>query len=248
MNLMNMLTSVLTSGAALDALSAKTGLSKKQLKMIIAIAVPLLLKKMTSNASSQNGASSLLGALTQHQSKREIPEQLENADTEDGAKIVGHILGDEQDDLISKVAQEAGADPKDVNIVLGNISPTIMNGLSAATQSASAQQSSGLDLSDGFDLSDVMGLLGGAGAAGSAASGSGASGGGLGGLGGGGLLGSLFGGGSGPAGTASAAAGSGAAGGGLGGLFGSLLGASAPEEDQSVNGTQLIQSLLSMMK
>ncbi|MBQ9060165.1 MAG: DUF937 domain-containing protein [Firmicutes bacterium] len=221
MNLMNMLTSVLTSGAALDALSAKTGLSKKQLKMIIAIAVPLLLKKMTSNASSQNGASSLLGALTQHQSKKEIPEQLENADTEDGSKIVGHILGDDRDDLVKEVAAQAGADPKDVNIVLGNISPTIMNGLSAATQSASAQQTSGVDLSDGFDLSDVMGLLGGAAPGNS-----------------GGLLGSLLGGGS---------AGSAASGGGLGGLLGSLMGASAPEEAQSGNGHQLIQSLLSMM-
>ena len=45
MNLMNMLTSALTSGAALEALSAKTGLSQKQLKLIIAIAIPLLLRK-----------------------------------------------------------------------------------------------------------------------------------------------------------------------------------------------------------
>ena len=36
--------------------------------------------------------------------------------------------------------------------------------------------------------------------------------------------------------------------GGLGNLFGSLLGAAKPEQDQGSNGTQLIQSLLSMMK
>ncbi|MBQ9015117.1 MAG: DUF937 domain-containing protein [Firmicutes bacterium] len=241
MNLMNMLTSALTSGAALKALSAKTGLSEKQLKMIIAIAVPLLLKKMTSNASNQSGATSLLGALTQHQSKKGIPEQLESADAEDGSKIVGHILGDERENLVNEVAAQAGADPKDVNIVLGNISPTVMNGLSAATESASAQQSSGVNLSDGFDLSDVMGLLGGAASQGSSQAGLGqeapASGVGS-------LLGSLFGGAPASAGSAS----SGAASGGLGSLFGSLLGASAPEEDHSVNGTQLIQSLLSMMK
>lgn len=222
MNLMNMLTSALTSGAALEALSAKTGLSQKQLKLIIAIAIPLLLRKMTSNASSQNGASSLLGALTQHQSKKEIPEQLENADVEDGAKIVGHILGDEQEDLVKEVAAQADVDPKDVNIVLGNISPTIMNGLSAATESASAQQSSGVDLSDGLDLSDVMGLLGGAASQGAAEE---------------------------PLQELGGAQGLGGAGGLLGSLFGSLMGgASAPEEDHNVNGTQLIQSLLSMMK
>lgn len=223
MNLMNMLTSALTSGAALEALSAKTGLSQKQLKLIIAIAIPLLLRKMTSNASSQNGASSLLGALNQHQSKKEIPEQLENADVEDGAKIVGHILGDEQEDLVREVAAQADVDPKDVNIVLGNISPTIMNGLSAATESASAQQSSGVDLSDGLDLSDVMGLLGGAASQGAAAAPSQSS-------------------------DDSPVQSLGGAGGLLGSLFGSLMGASAPEEDHNVNGTQLIQSLLSMMK
>lgn len=231
MNLMNILTSALTSGAALEALSAKTGLSQKQLKLIIAIAIPLLLRKMTSNASSQNGASSLLGALTQHQSKKEIPEQLENADVEDGAKIVGHILGDEQEDLVKEVAAQANVDPKDVNIVLGNISPTIMNGLSAATESASAQQSSGVDLSDGLDLSDVMGLLGGAASQAAAEAPAQDSGDapaqGLGG---------------------SPVQGLGGAGGLLGSLFGSLMGgASAPEEDHNVNGTQLIQSLLSMM-
>ena len=216
MNLMNMLVKALTSGAALQALSAKTGLSEKQLKMIIMIAVPLLLRRMTTNASSQNGANSLLGALTQHQSKQSVDAQLENADAEDGSKIVGHILGEDRETLIDQVAKEADVDPKDVNIVLGNISPTIMNGLSAATETASSQQSSGVDLSDGFDLSDVMGLLGGM-------SGSGAS----------------------------AESGEPAGGeplGGLGNLFGSLLGAAKPEQDQSSNGTQLIQSLLSMMK
>lgn len=222
MNFMNMITSALTSGAALQALSAKTGLSEKQLKMIIMIAIPLLLRRMTSNASSQNGANSLLGALTQHQNREAVDAQLENADAEDGSKIVGHILGDDRDSVVEQVAKETDVDPKDVNIVLGNISPTIMNGLSAATETASTQQSSGVDLSDGFDLSDVMGLLGGM-------SGSGAS-----------------------AGSDSAAdgepAGGESAGGGLANLFGSLLGASKPEQDQNINGTQLIQSLLSMMK
>jgi len=216
MNLMNMLVKALTSGAALQALSAKTGLSEKQLKMIIMIAVPLLLRRMTTNASSQNGANSLLGALTQHQSKQSVDAQLENADAEDGSKIVGHILGEDRETLIDQVAKEAEVDPKDVNIVLGNISPTIMNGLSAATETASSQQSSGVDLSDGFDLSDVMGLLGGmSGSGASAESGE-------------------------PAGSEPL--------GGLGNLFGSLLGAAKPEQDQGSNGTQLIQSLLSMMK
>ncbi len=204
MNLLNILMKSLTSGAALEALSAKTGLSEKQLKLILAIAIPLLLKKMTSNASSQNGANSLLGALTQHQSSKSIAEQLDEADEEDGAKIVGHILGEDKDDLMSSVASQAGASEDDVAKVLGNISPSVLNGLSSATASAKAEKS-GVDLSDGVDMNDVLGLLGGSG---------------------------LFGGGN----------SSGA------GLLGSLLGGAAPQEDQSINGTQLVNTLLSMMK
>ncbi len=226
MNLLKMLTNMLTSSSALQALSAKTGLPPKTLKMIIMIAVPLLLKRMTGNAASQNGASSLLGALAQHKSTKAVGDQLENVDQEDGAKIVGHILGEDQDDIVRTVAKEAGADPQDVSKVLGSISPTIMNGLSAATESASGKKKQGFDLSDGFDMTDLMALFGGAAGAGQA---SGQSAGGFSGL----------------LGEASPAQSAGF--GGLGSLFGSLLGAQTPETDQSVNGTQLIQSLLSIM-
>lgn len=220
MNLLNVLMNSLMSGSAIQALSAKTGLSEKQLKMILAIAIPLLIKKMTSNAASQTGANSLLGALGQHQNSRNIQSQLEEADEEDGAKIVGHILGDDRDQLVQSVAGEAGVAEQDVERVLGNISPSILSGLSAATSAAQGQQASGVDLSDGLDLGDVLSMFGGAPQ--QPASG-----------GIGGLLGSLFGGGA-PAQSS-------------GGLLGSLLGGGQPEQDQSINGTQLIQSLLQLM-
>ena len=223
MNLLSVLTNSLMSGGAVQALSAKTGLSEKQLKMILAIAIPLLIKKMTSNASSQAGANSLLGALGQHQNARSIEAQLKEADEEDGAKIVGHILGDEKDDLIQSVAGETGVDAQDVSKVLGNISPSILSGLSAATSAASAQQSSGVDLSDGLDLGEVLTMFGGVQQQQQQPAGGLA-----------GLLGSLAGGGN-------------AAGNAGGGLFGSLFGGAQPEQNQSVNGTQLIQSLLSLM-
>lgn len=220
MNFLNVLTNSFMSGPVLETLSAKTGLTQKQLKMILAIAIPLLIKKMTSNASSQAGANSLLGALGQHTNKGSIQGQIDEVDEEDGSKIVGHILGDDRDQLVMSVAAETGVDPQDVEKVLGTISPSVLSGLSAATTTASTQQASGVDLSDGFDMGDLMGMLGG-GSAGSSSGGAG------------GLLSSLFGGGK-PAQSS-------------GGLLGSLMGGGQPEQDQSANGNQLIQSLLSLM-
>ncbi len=230
MNLLSILTSALTSGSALQALSAKTGLSEKQLKLILAIAIPLLLKKMTSNASNQSGANSLLGALAQHQGTKSVEDQLNEADTEDGAKIVGHIFGDDQDNLVNSVAEEAGVESDQVRGVLDIISPTVLNGLSAATQSAQTQQASGVNLADGIDLGDILGLLGGASAAPAQQVQQPS---------GGGLLASLFGG------AAPQPVQQSAGGGLLASLFG---GAAQPEQDHSVNGTQLINTLLSLMK
>ena len=161
MNLLNMLNSALTSSAALHALSEKTGLSEKQIAAIIAIALPLLLKGLTNNASSQSGASSLLEALGQHQNNQPVAQQLQEADLDDGMAILGHILGGNQGSVLEEVSDQTGVDPQNIMSVLGQIAPFLLSGLSATANSANSQQQSGVDLSDGFDLGDLMGMLGG---------------------------------------------------------------------------------------
>ncbi|MBQ5489407.1 MAG: DUF937 domain-containing protein [Oscillospiraceae bacterium] len=155
MNLLSILLSVLTSGNALTALSKKTGISKSMLKKLIPLAVPLLLRYMTGNAASQAGASSLLGALTQHTSKKPVSLQIEEADETDGGKIVGHILGDSRDSETGSLASGAGLSRGDVNKVLSVLAPALLCSLSAAKSKAD-----GVDLSDGLDLSDVAAMLG----------------------------------------------------------------------------------------
>ena len=161
MNLLNMLNSALTSSAALQALSEKTGLSEKQIAAIIAVALPLLLKGLTNNASSQTGASSLLEALGQHQNTQPVAQQLQEADPADGMAILGHILGGNQESTLGDMSGQTGVDPQSIMSVLGNIAPFLLSGLSATANSANSQQQSGADLSDGFDLGDLFGMLGG---------------------------------------------------------------------------------------
>ena len=77
MNLLGILLKALLSEGALKALAKKTGLNSKQLKKVLPLAVPLLLKMLTKNASDKDGALSLLGALTQHTSKKTMAQQIE---------------------------------------------------------------------------------------------------------------------------------------------------------------------------
>ena len=40
-----------------------------------------------------------------------MAEQFENADTEDGDKILGHILGDKNEETIQKLAEQTESEP-----------------------------------------------------------------------------------------------------------------------------------------
>lgn len=221
MSLLSILTNSLLSDVAVSSLAKKTGLSSAKLKKLLPLAVPILLKALTSNASSQTGLQSLLGALTQHTNTKSLPEQIDEADEKDGSKILGHILGGNSAAAVNSLAQQSGLNDQEVNTALSNITPALLSSLSAATSSGSSAK---FDLSDGLDLGDVMAILGGgAGQSGSLLGGNSQT---------GGLLGGLLGGGMPSA----------------GGLLGGLFGSNVDEKDDSLNGTALLSALLSGRK
>ena len=158
MNLLAILLKTLLSKNTLSALAKKTGLTPAKLKKLIPLALPLLLKYLTSNASSQSGALSLLGALGQHNTAKALPEQIAEADAEDGSKILGHIFGKNAEPEIAVLADETGLSGKEVNTALGSLAPVLLSSLNTAASSAKKKK---VDLSDGLDLSEVMTLLGG---------------------------------------------------------------------------------------
>ena len=159
MNLLTLLLSSLLSSSSMNTLSTNTGVKKPQLSKLLILALPLIIKYMTSNTQSQSGLSSLFGALAGHQNRGTVEEQIANADVEDGQKILGHIFGNDKPQVVNNLAQQSGVDANDVANVLGTIAPYIMSGLSAATQNAHAQQQQ--QQASGIDLGSLMSLFGG---------------------------------------------------------------------------------------
>ena len=162
MNLLGVLFKALLSKEAIKALTKKTGLDGKSLKKLLPLAIPVLMKMLTKNASSEAGASSLLAALAQHTGKKSAVEQIAEADTDDGDKIIGHIFGNKKKEELQALSAQSGLSENQVSSVLSGIAPTLLTTLSAATQSAKPASAGKVDLSDGLDLSDVMAMLGGA--------------------------------------------------------------------------------------
>jgi hypothetical protein len=142
MNLLGLLLSAMTSQASVGQVSGKTGLSEKQIKKLMMIAIPLLIRYMTQNASSNNGAQSLLGALMQHNKKDEMQLQLKDADEEDGGKIINHIFGKKKGEVTQNLSAQSGLTQEQVNQILAIMAPAILSGVSQATNDAAVSPQS----------------------------------------------------------------------------------------------------------
>ncbi len=154
MNLLEMLFGSMNNQDSVNALSAKTGLSGSQISKLLVLALPILLRAMTKNASSKDGARALSDALTQHTDTDNMALQIQNADEEDGTKILQHILGGSLGNVVGGLSQQTGLQQNQVQSFLGAIAPALLSGLSAAQNHAYQQQNN-------YDMSGLLGMFGG---------------------------------------------------------------------------------------
>ena len=132
MDFLSELLKTFLGGAAVKALASKTGLKTRDLKKVLPVAVPYLVKLLTKNASSEEGASSLLEALTQHTGDEPVDKQIANADIVDGSKIIGHILGSSGMDGLKALSKQSKLSETAVSGILSSIAPALLTYLSNA--------------------------------------------------------------------------------------------------------------------
>ena len=157
MNLLSILLQTMLTKEAVANLSKITGLSSKDIRKILPIAIPLLLRYLTGNASSKKGAASLLEALGQHTDKTSIADQILNADDKDGEKIISHILGLDSDSAINKLSKESGVSSAKVKKLLSLIAPSVLSALSAAVLSGKSSKKE--EKEKGADLTQVLSMF-----------------------------------------------------------------------------------------
>ena len=160
MSLLETLLKSMTSSSSLDTMSRRTGGSNDQMAALISLALPILLKALTENASTKDGAASLNEALSQHRETGSVAEQFETADMDDGAKILQHILGGNSSSVMNGLSRQSGLNNDQVGSALSALAPVLLSSLSAASHQAPVQrQKPPIDLSDGIDASDILGFM-----------------------------------------------------------------------------------------
>ncbi|WP_307785473.1 DUF937 domain-containing protein [Microbacterium hibisci] len=172
----------------LDQIAEKLGVDPAVAAQAVEEGGATILSGLQRNAQTPDGAASIDKALDRHAGA--LPTGVDQIDTADGDKILGHIFGGQKEAVEQKLTDEpqtAGIDfakllPMLAPIVMGLLAKNKQGGTDAAAPGSSSGSSSGGGIGD-----LIGGLLGGSG--GSSSGGSSA-----GGIDIGGLLGGLFGG------------------------------------------------------
>lgn len=96
-----------------DQIAERLNVDPATVQRALTIAIPLLLAALARNASSQQGADSLYGALTRDHSGsalNNLGEVLANPQVSKGDKIIKHVLGDQTESVAQNLTQRTGLD------------------------------------------------------------------------------------------------------------------------------------------
>jgi hypothetical protein len=140
------------SGSALSQISKHIGADKQTTSSALSMAMPLLVSALANNASKPEGAQALHQALSQdHDGSilNNISGFLGNPQAANGAGILNHVLGSQQQTVTNGLAQGTGLDSNQIGQLLQVAAPLLMGALGQQNQ----QQ--------GFDPNGLSSYLGG---------------------------------------------------------------------------------------
>jgi len=145
----------------ISGVAGSTGNDTNKTSSVLTMALPVLMKAMQRNASTPQGAEGLLGALNgKHNGSildnlgglfgGGVDEEVKN----DGAKILGHVLGAKQQGVEKVIGEKSGLDASSVANILKVAAPILMGVLGKQSRQQNVSSSNGIG-----DL--LGGLLGG---------------------------------------------------------------------------------------
>lgn len=97
-------------------------------KNLIELGLPTLMGALGKNATSKDGAASLLSALKEHGNDdvKGMIQDPSKIDKSEGEKILKHILGSKDKEIKSNLAKESGLGINQVNDILAIVAPLLM--------------------------------------------------------------------------------------------------------------------------
>ncbi len=133
--------------------SAKSGASEGDTASVLSMALPVLMGAMKKNVQTEEGASGLLGALSGKHNGGildTIGDLMGNGGPDDntvndGAGILGHLLGSNQSNVENALSSKSGVDAGSIGQILKVAAPILMGVIGKQTQQAGINNASGMN-------------------------------------------------------------------------------------------------------
>lgn len=128
MDISSLMTTLLSDDTVKN-LSKKSGASTADVKKVLASALPSLLNGANQQAQNKKTSDGFAGALLQHAKNdtSSLGSFLDKVDLDDGAKIIGHLLGSDVAATQKAVSKKSGVDAKTTAKILAMAAPLLMS-------------------------------------------------------------------------------------------------------------------------
>ncbi|MBM1106903.1 DUF937 domain-containing protein [Aurantibacter crassamenti] len=145
----------------ISGVAGQTGQSTDQTGSVLSMALPVLLGAMKKNAATPEGAQGLMSALSSGKHDGGILDNLsglfgggvDQSVMDDGAGILGHILGGKQPQVENALSSKSGMDAGTIGTILKVAAPLLMGYLGKQTKQSNVSDANGI----GDLLGSVMG-------------------------------------------------------------------------------------------
>ncbi|MBU3012521.1 DUF937 domain-containing protein [Polaribacter vadi] len=134
-----------------SGVAGSTGNDSSKTSSVLTMALPLLMKGMERNAATPEGAAGLMNALNNKHDGSILNNLsglfdggVDETVKQDGAGILGHILGAKQSGVEQVIGQKSGLDASSVSNILKIAAPLVMGYLGKEKQSKDLSNSGGL--------------------------------------------------------------------------------------------------------
>jgi len=127
---------------AVQQIAGQLGVDNKNAQQAIMVAAPLLLGALNKNTQSPDGAQALNDALDRDHSGAILDDLLgamsNSATMDDGAAILGHVLGDDRKHMEQGVSQISGLDQSTTGQLLNMLAPVVLGAVGRKKQETGA--------------------------------------------------------------------------------------------------------------
>lgn len=135
----------------IQGVAGQTGQSTDQTGSVLSMALPVLMGAMKKNASTPEGAQGLMNALS-NKHDGSILDNLgglfgggvDSSVMEDGAGILGHVLGNRQPQVENALSSKSGIDAGTIGTILKVAAPILMGYLGKQTRQNNVSDSNGI--------------------------------------------------------------------------------------------------------